>query len=70
MPRRNKERPSADEATRQPGEPAGLTEEELAQADGEPLADRQAMSVIRQPFPQPVFPDPSFTIDPPPTDDV
>jgi hypothetical protein len=55
--------------------PEEMTEDELAQADGEPLPDRQAMTLIRgvHPLPEPVFIDPGaggYTIDPPPPDDV
>jgi len=53
--------------------PEEMTEEEIAEANGEPLPDRQAMSVIRgvEPLPQPIVGDPGgFTIEPPPTDDV
>jgi hypothetical protein len=53
--------------------PEELTEEELAKANGEPLPDRQAMSVIRgvKPLPVPIVADPSgYTIDPPPTEDA
>jgi len=37
-----------------------LTDEELAEADGEPLPDREAMSVIRgvEQLPQPIVPEP------------
>ena len=39
--------------------PEQMTEEEIAAANGEPLPDRQAMSVIRgvhpNPLPQPIF---------------
>lgn len=36
--------------------PEELTEEELAQTDGEPLPDREAMTLIRgvEPLPQPI----------------
>jgi len=36
-----------------------LTEEELAQANGEPLPDREQMSLIRgaEPLPAPLLPD-------------
>jgi hypothetical protein len=55
--------------------PEEITEEEIAEANGEPLPDRQAMSVIRgvEPLPQPVFPIEGageYTIDPPPPDEV
>jgi len=51
--------------------PEEMTEEELARANGEPLPDRQAMSVIREPLPQPILDYPGgFTIDPPQPDDV
>lgn len=38
--------------------PESLTEEEIAEANGEPLPERQAMSVIRgvEPMPQPIVP--------------
>jgi hypothetical protein len=40
--------------------PEELTEEELAEVNGEPLPDREVLSVIRnpglEPLPQPVFP--------------
>jgi len=41
-------------------EPENLTEEEIERADGEPLPDREAMSVIRgvEPLPLPIIPDP------------
>jgi hypothetical protein len=52
-------------------QPEEMTEEELAEANGEPLPDRQAMSVIREPLPQPILPlHGGFTIDPPPTDNA
>ena len=40
--------------------PEDLTEEELEEADGEPLPHREAMSVIRgvEPLPLPIIPDP------------
>jgi hypothetical protein len=40
--------------------PEELTEQELEEADGEPLPDREAMSVIRgvEPLPLPVVPEP------------
>ncbi|MDX6401142.1 MAG: hypothetical protein QOF27_1748 [Gaiellaceae bacterium] len=43
--------------------PEQMTEEEIAAANGEPLPDREAMSVIRgvEPLPQPIV-----GIDPPP----
>lgn len=51
--------------------PEEITEEELAGANGEPLPDRQAMSVIREPLSQPFLDYPGgFTIDPPPTDNA
>jgi len=54
--------------------PEKMTEEEIAEANGEPLPDREAMSVIHgvQPLPQPIL-DPlhgGYTIDPPPTEDA
>jgi hypothetical protein len=41
-------------------EPEDLTKEEVEQADGEPLPNREAMSVIRgvEPLPLPIIPDP------------
>ena len=41
-------------------EPEDLTEEEIERAEGEPLPDREAMSVIRgvEPLPLPIIPDP------------
>jgi hypothetical protein len=53
--------------------PEEMTEEEIAQAEGEPLPDRQAMSVIRGIHPEPVPIDPGpggYTIDPPPPDEA
>jgi hypothetical protein len=54
--------------------PEELTEDEIAAANGEPLPDRQAMSVIREPLPQPIvpiYPGPGgVTIEPPPPEDV
>jgi hypothetical protein len=51
--------------------PEEMTEEELARANGEPLPDRQAMSVIREPLSQPFLSHPGgYTIDPPPTEDA
>ena len=49
-----------------------LTEEEVEQANGEPLPDREAMTVLKPPLPVPV-PDaeplpPVYSIDPPTTD--
>jgi hypothetical protein len=40
--------------------PEELTEQELEEANGEPLPDREAMSVIRgvEPLPLPVVPEP------------
>jgi hypothetical protein len=54
--------------------PEEMTEEEIAAANGEPLPDREAMSLIHgvQPLPQPIL-DPmhgGYTIDPPPTDEA
>jgi hypothetical protein len=40
-----------------------MTEEEIAEANGEPLPDREAMSVINLGEPAG-----GFTVDPPPTD--
>jgi hypothetical protein len=53
--------------------PEEMTEEEIAQENGEPLPDRQAMSVIRgvEPVPQPIVIDPpvgEVVIEPPPDD--
>ena len=51
-----------------------LNEEELAEVNGEPLPDRQAMSVIRgvETMPQPIVPmEPGpgeVVLDPPPSD--
>jgi len=50
--------------------PEEMTEEEIAEANGEPLPDRQAMSLIREPLSQPFVTNPGFTIDPPQPDDV
>jgi outer membrane biosynthesis protein TonB len=54
--------------------PEEMTDEVIAQANGEPLPDRQAMSVIRGVQPEPVFPiDPGhggYTIDPPPPEEA
>jgi hypothetical protein len=54
-----------------------LTADELAEANGEPLPDRHALSVIRavQPLPEPVFPIDQaaggyHTIDPLPPDEA
>ena len=40
--------------------PEELSEEELEAVDGDPLPDREAMSVIRgvEPLPQPIVPEP------------
>ena len=43
--------------------PLEMTEEEIAEANGEPLPDREAMSVINLGEPAG-----GFTVDPPPTD--
>jgi len=42
------------------GPPEPLSEEELAEMEGEPLPDRHALSVIRgvEPLPQPIVPEP------------
>jgi hypothetical protein len=54
--------------------PESLSEDELAEANGEPLPDRQAMTVIRgvEPLPQPIVPmEPGpgeVVLDPPPSD--
>jgi hypothetical protein len=50
--------------------PEEMTEEEIAEANGEPLPDREAMTVIRDPLSQPFVTNPGFTIDPPPTEDA
>jgi hypothetical protein len=54
--------------------PEQMTEEELEQAQGEPLPDREAMSVIRgpvdYPLPDDIHPDPPkgvIPLDPPTT---
>ena len=46
-------------ATNEP-RPEELSEQELDEASGEPLPDREAMSVIRgvEPFPHPIVPVP------------
>jgi hypothetical protein len=44
-----------------------LTDEELAQENGEPLPDREVMSTIR-PFPEPVDPGHTLPIEPPATE--
>jgi len=56
MRRRNDMAKSKPENGRTPEE---LTEQELAEADGEPLPERQAMSLIRgaEPLPLPIVPD-------------
>jgi hypothetical protein len=70
---RHKDELTADERGSNPEE---MTEEELAQANGEPLPDREVMSVIRgiRPLPEPIFPiDPGhggYTIDPPPPEET
>jgi hypothetical protein len=50
--------------------PVGMTEEEIAEASGELLPERRAMSVIREeePLPQPIGPDavPSASLEDPP----
>jgi hypothetical protein len=67
--------PEEDEMAKE-RKPEEMTEEEIEQASGEPLPDREAMSVIRavEPLPLPVFPnDPGqgiYTTDPPEPDDV
>ena len=40
--------------------PDALTEQELEEADGEPLPDRHALTLIRgvEPLPQPIVPEP------------
>jgi hypothetical protein len=48
--------------------PEQLTEEEIAEANGEPLPERQAMTLIRgvEPLPFPVVPDEPVSLDDPP----
>ena len=48
--------------------PEQLTEEEIAEANGEPLPERQAMTLIRgvEPLPYPVVPDEPISLDDPP----
>ena len=46
-----------------------LTEEEVERVDGEPLPDREAMMVMRPPFPVEPLP-PVYSIDPPPPDEA
>jgi len=48
--------------------PEELTEQELEETNGEPLPDREVMSVIRgaEPLPYPVVPDELVTLDDPP----
>jgi hypothetical protein len=48
--------------------PEQLTEEEIAEANGEPLPERQAMTLIRgvEPLPFPVVPDEPISLDDPP----
>jgi hypothetical protein len=45
--------------------PERLTEEEIAEANGEPLPERQAMTLIRgvEPLPFPVVPDEPISLD-------
>ena len=56
--------------TKRKDNPEQMTEEELAAANGEPLPDREAMSVIRgvHPLPQPVvgIDPPIYSTDPQP----
>jgi hypothetical protein len=47
--------------------PDELSEDEVGAAHGEPLPDREAMTVLRPPLPMEPIP-PGFTIDPPPDD--
>ena len=51
-----------------PKTPEELTEDELEETNGEPLPDREVMSVIRgaEPLPYPVVPDEPITLDDPP----
>jgi hypothetical protein len=51
-------------------DPKELTEEEVEKANGEPLPDREAMTVMKPPLPMPEPVPPVFTIDPVPTEDV
>jgi hypothetical protein len=48
--------------------PEELSEQELEAANGEPLPDREAMSVLHgvEPLPLPVIPDEPITLDDPP----
>jgi hypothetical protein len=50
----------------------GLTEEEVAAANGEPLPEREAMTVLTPPLPVSSLPieplPPVYTLDPPTTD--
>jgi hypothetical protein len=52
--------------------PEEMTEEEIAEENGEPLPDREAMSTIRvfEPVPVVFEPTPGDTIEPPPNSDV
>jgi len=51
--------------------PEEMTEEEIAKENGEPLPERQAMSVIRGLEPVPVVIDlPGDSIEPPPNSDI
>ena len=48
-----------------------LTDEELREAHGEPLPDREQMSVIKQPYPYlPVEPPSEYTILPVPPEEA
>jgi hypothetical protein len=48
--------------------PEELTEQEIEATDGEPLPDREVMSLIRgaEPLPLPVVPDGPISLDDPP----
>jgi hypothetical protein len=48
--------------------PDELSEEDVEQTHGEPLPDREAMTVLRPPLPVAEPLPPVFTIDPPTTD--
>jgi hypothetical protein len=49
-------------------DPDELREEEVEQAHGEPLPDREAMTVLRPPLPVAEPLPPVVSIDPPPND--
>jgi hypothetical protein len=48
--------------------PEELTEEEVEEANAEPLPDREAMTILKPPLPVPEPLPPVYTIDPPTTD--